>query len=163
MRGIIKTVGCLVQRGVLPNLRRLSLGRARLTYGHLASDASKDSDDADGAGGDAATSDMRAPVRSTPCLAPAIPLAGEYKKLNTGLWGQISSASPGGWRLGPYEAPHVEVAVLPEGRQPPGQLFWVTDDVLPDLRMALGVRNDYDWERRSESESDSESDSERRS
>ena len=48
----------------------------------------------------------------------------------------------------PEAAPHVEVALLPEGRRPPGQLFWVTDDMLPDLRVALGVHKDYDWERR---------------
>ena len=33
-------------------------------------------------------------------------------------------------------------------RRAPGQLFWVTDDVLPDLHVALGVRADYDWQRR---------------
>ena len=44
--------------------------------------------------------------------------------------------------------PHVEVALLPEGRRPPGQLFRVTDDMLPDLSVALGVHKDYDWERR---------------
>ena len=48
----------------------------------------------------------------------------------------------------PHAAPHVETVMLPGGRRPPGQLFWVTDEVLPDLHTALGVRADYDWERR---------------
>ena len=48
----------------------------------------------------------------------------------------------------PKDAPHVVTAVLPAGRRPPGQLFWVTDDVLLDLHWALGIRPDYDWERR---------------
>ena len=73
MRGIIHTVGCLVQRGVLPNLRRLSLGRARVTWGHLPPEAS-------------AASNSRA-VRSTPCLALAESAAGEYNRINTGVWG----------------------------------------------------------------------------
>ena len=86
MRGVINTAGRLVQRGVLPSLRRLSLGGGRLEAG-----------------------------------------------------AQVPR---------PDAAPHVDVALLPAGRRPPGQLFWVTDDVLPDLRVALGVRADYDWERR---------------
>ena len=86
MRGVINAVCRLVQRSVLPSLRRLSLGGGRLKAG-----------------------------------------------------AQVPR---------PDAAPHVEVALLPEGRRPPGQLFWVTDDVLPDLRMALGVHKDYDWERR---------------
>ena len=48
----------------------------------------------------------------------------------------------------PDAAPHVVTVLLPGGRRPPGQLFWVTDDVLPDLHVALGMREDYDWERR---------------
>ena len=83
---MINAVGRLVQRGVLPSLRRLSVG-----------------------GGD-----LRA-------------------------WAQVPR---------PDEAPHVETTLLPGGRRPPGQVFWVTDDVLPDLHVALGVRADYDWERR---------------
>ena len=47
----------------------------------------------------------------------------------------------------PDAAPHVETVLLPGGRRPPGQLFWVTDDVLPDMHAALGVREDYDWDR----------------
>ena len=86
MRGVINAAGRLVQRGVLPSLRSISLG-----------------------GG---------------CLQPGA---------------QVPR---------PEEAPHVETALLPAGRRPPGQLFWVTDDMLPDLRVALGVHKDYDWERR---------------
>ena len=85
MRGVINAVGRLVQRGVLPSLRRLSIGGGGL----------------------------------------------EDR-------GQV---------LRPDAAPHVETVLLPSGRRPPGQLFWVTDDVLPDLRLALGARADYDWER----------------
>ena len=86
MHGVIKAAGRLVQRGVLPSLRRLSLGGGRLEAG-----------------------------------------------------AQVPR---------PDAAPHVEVALLPKGRRPPGQLLWVTDDMLPDLRVALGVDKDYDWERR---------------
>ena len=82
---VINAVGRLVQRGVLPSLRRLSLGGGDL---------------------EACTQVPR-----------------------------------------PDAAPQVETALLPWGRMPRGQDFWVTDDVLPDLRMALGVRADYDWER----------------
>ena len=42
----------------------------------------------------------------------------------------------------------METVLLPGARKAPGQMFWVTDDVLPDLHVALGVRADYDWERR---------------
>ena len=86
MRGVINAVGRLVQRGVLPSLRRLSLGGGRMQAG-----------------------------------------------------AQVPR---------PDAAPHVEVTLLLPGRRPPGQLFWVTDDVLPDMRVALGVHKDYDWERR---------------
>ena len=86
MRGVINAAGRLVQRGVLPSLRRLSLGGGRLEAG-----------------------------------------------------AQVPR---------PDAASHVEVALLPEGRRPPGQLFRVTDDMLPDLSVALGVHKDYDWERR---------------
>ena len=48
----------------------------------------------------------------------------------------------------PPAASQVEMALLRAGRRPPRQLFWVTDDVLPDLSVALGVRADYDWEAR---------------
>ncbi len=82
---IIDAVGGLVQRGVLPSLRRLSIGGADLKAG------------------------ARVPR--------------------------------------PDAAPHLETSLLPAGRRPPGQLFWVTDDVLPDLHVALGVREGYDWER----------------
>ena len=86
-RTIIDAVGHIVQRGVLPSLRRLSLGRID--------------------------------------------------------WD--------GWLAGqgvprPDAAPHVETALLPGGRRPPGQIFWVTDAVLPDLHVALGMRAGYDWE-----------------
>ena len=84
-RGVINAVGRLVQRGVLPSLRRLSLGAVSRDVGD------------------------------------AVPR--------------------------PDAAPHVETALLPAGRRPPWQLFWVTDDVLPDLHVALGVHGDYDWER----------------
>ena len=88
MRGVINAAGRLVQRGVLPSLRRLSIGGAGL--------------------------EDREQV------------------------------------LRPDAAPHVEAELLPSGRRPPGQLFWVTNDVLPDLHVALGVRADYDWERHGE-------------
>ena len=45
-------------------------------------------------------------------------------------------------------APHVKTVLLPGARRAPGQLIWVADDVLPDLHVALGVRADYDWQRR---------------
>ena len=61
---------------------------------------------------------------------------------------QGTSACSSEESLSPWDAPHVEVVLLPEGRRPPGQLFWVTDDVLPDLHVALGIREGYDWERR---------------
>ena len=70
-----------------------------------------------------------------------------------GVLPSLLRLSLGGGRLGaqvprPDAASHVEVALLPEGRRPPGQLFWVTDDMLPGLRVVLGVHKDYDWERR---------------
>ena len=83
-RAVINAVGRLVQRGVLPSLRRLSLGGGDLEAG------------------------ARVPR--------------------------------------PDAAPEVETVLLPGGRRPPGQLCWATDDVLPDLHVALGVRADYDWE-----------------
>ena len=86
LRAVIDAVGRMVQRGVLPSLRRLSLG--------------------------------------------GVP------------WEAGAQVPP------PDAAPHVETALLPVGRRPPGQHFWVTDDMLPDLHVALGVRADYDWERR---------------
>ena len=86
LRAVVNAVGRLVQRGVLPSLRRLSIG-----------------------GGD---------------------------------------TEAGAQMPRPHAAPHVETVMLPGGRRPPGQLFWVTDEVLPDLHTALGVRTDYDWERR---------------
>ena len=61
---------------------------------------------------------------------------------------QLISVARGEESLAPWDAPHVEVVLLPEGRRPPGQLFWVTDDVLPDLHVALGLLADNDWERR---------------
>ena len=88
MRGVINAAGRLVQRGVLPSLRRLYVGGVSLE---------------DGA--------------------------------------QVPR---------PDAAPRVETALLPAGRRPPGQLFWVTDNVLPDLHVALGVCAGYDWERRGE-------------
>ena len=87
-QNISDAVGRMVQRGVLPSLRRLSLGAA----------------------------------------SREVCLAGEDVPR-------------------PDAAPHVETALLPVGRRPPGQQFWATDDVLPDLHVALGVRADYDWER----------------
>ena len=84
MHVIINAVGRMVQRGVLPSLRRLSLGAER--------------------------------------------------------WG-VGEDVPR-----PDAAPHVETALLPFGRRPPGQDFWVTDAVLPDLHVALGMRADYDWD-----------------
>ena len=90
MRDVINAVGRLVQRGVLPSLRRLSMGG-----------------------------------------------------------GGLGSRAQG---LRPDAAPRVETVLLPAGRRPPGQLFWVTDDVLPDLHAALGVRAGHDWERHGEVE-----------
>ena len=55
---------------------------------------------------------------------------------------------PGAQMPRPDAAPHVETVMLPGGRRLPGQLLWVTDEVLTDLHTALGVRADYDWERR---------------
>ena len=89
-RGIINAVGRLVQRGVLPSLRRLSVGGV----------------------------DFQA-------------------------WGWKEVPRPDA-------APHVETVLLPGGRRPPGQLFWVTDDVLPDLHVALGVREGHDWSGRND-------------
>ena len=86
VRAVVNAVGRMVQRGVLPSLRRLSLGGGDLEAG------------------------ARVPR--------------------------------------PDAAPQVEVAALPAGRRPPGQHFWVADDVLPDLHVALGIRAGYDWERR---------------
>ena len=85
-RGVINAVGRLVQRRVLPSLRRLSLG---------------------------------------------------------GVSREAGAQVPR-----PDAAPHVETVLLPGGRRPPGQLIWVTDGMLPDLHVALGMRADYDWERR---------------
>ena len=48
----------------------------------------------------------------------------------------------------PDAAPPVVVALQPAWRKAPGQLLWVTDDVLPDLHAALGVREGYKWEQR---------------
>ena len=86
VRAVVDAVGRLVLRGVLPSLRRLSLGRGSLQPGEQA--------------------------------PPAV------------------------------AAPHVETALLLGGRKPHGQHFWVTDDVLPDLHVALGMREGYDWESR---------------
>lgn len=74
MRGVVNTVGRLVQRGVLPNLRRLSLGGASLEV-REESEAPEDSGDADGAGGGEAANVMRATVRSPSCLTVSTPLA----------------------------------------------------------------------------------------
>ena len=38
----------------------------------------------------------------------------------------------------PDAAPHVEVRLLPDNRTPPGHDFCVMDDILPDMRLALG-------------------------
>ena len=84
---IIDAVGRMVKRGVLPSLRRLSLGAVSWEVYWTGQDVPR-----------------------------------------------------------PEAAPHVETALLPGGRRPPGQLFWATDDVLPDLHVALGMRADYNWE-----------------
>ncbi len=81
VRAVINAVGRMVQRGVLPSLRGLSLG---------------------------------------------------------GISWEAGKPVPR-----PGAAPHVETALLPPGRRPPRQLFWATDDVLPDLHVALGVREGY--------------------
>ena len=95
-------------------------------------------------------------------LTPCVLLHRQACAPSSMRWGAWCSAacslrrlSLGGvpWEAGaqvppPDAAPHVETALLPVGRRPPGQHFWVTDDMLPDLHVALGVRADYDWERR---------------
>ena len=43
----------------------------------------------------------------------------------------------------PDAAPHVDVRLLPTKRNPPGWDFFVTDDILPDMRLALGLPKDW--------------------
>ena len=39
----------------------------------------------------------------------------------------------------------VETRLLPQRRRLPGQVFCITDDILPDVRLALGLPED--WQR----------------